>query len=66
MGAQSYLSISDYRVLFGLGTADKIDTLEVFWPGSSKQTLKGIEAGKYYLLKEDKEPEPLNVGTRRA
>jgi hypothetical protein len=65
-GAQSYLSVSDFRVHFGLGNAEKIDTLEVFWPGGSKQTVSGIEAGKYYLLKQDKEPEPFDVGTKRS
>lgn len=52
MGSQSYLSISDFRVLFGLGKADKIDELEIFWHGSEKQVLQNVLAGKYYYLKQ--------------
>ena len=52
MGSQSYLSISDFRVLFGLGKATKIDELEVHWLGGETQTLKDINAGKYYYLKQ--------------
>ena len=52
MGAQSYLSVSEFRVLFGLGKATKIDELEVHWLGGETQTLKDIVAGKYYYLKQ--------------
>lgn len=52
MGAQSYLSISDFRVHFGLGHADRIDELEIFWHGGEKQTLQNVQAGKYYYLKQ--------------
>lgn len=52
MGAQSYLSVSDFRVLFGLGKFDEIDELEIFWLGGERQTLQNIQAGKYYHLKQ--------------
>jgi hypothetical protein len=52
MGAQSYLSVSDFRVHFGLGDAQKIDELTIYWPGGEKQTLKDIAANKFYYVKE--------------
>ncbi len=55
MGAQSYLSVSDFRVHFGLGDAEKIDSLEIIWPGGAKQALVGIQAGKYYYIKQGKQ-----------
>lgn len=56
MGAQSYLSVSDFRILFGLGKAEKIDELTIFWAGSEPQTLQNIQAGKFYYIREGKEP----------
>ncbi|MDH3492935.1 MAG: CRTAC1 family protein [Acidobacteriota bacterium] len=65
MGAQSYLSISEFRILFGLGSAEKIDSLEIYWPGAEKQTLSDIAAGKYYYLKQDGEIIDLKIGELR-
>lgn len=56
MGAQSYLSVSDFRVNFGLGDATKIDELTIFWLGGEKQILKDVNAGKYYYIKQNQEP----------
>lgn len=56
MGAQSYLSVSDLRVHFGLGQAEKIDELTIYWAGSEPQALKDIQAGKFYYIREGKEP----------
>lgn len=65
MGAQSYLSISEFRVLFGLGSAEKIDSLDIFWPGAEKQTISNIAAGKYYYLMQDSEIVELKIGAVR-
>lgn len=54
MGAQSYLSVSDFRVLFGLGKAEKIDEMTIFWAASAPQTLKDVRAGKFYYIREGK------------
>lgn len=56
MGAQSYLSVSDFRVNFGLGDNTKIDELTIFWLGGEKQILKDVNAGKYYYVKQNNEP----------
>lgn len=66
MGSQSYLSISDLRVLYGIGKAEKIDRLEVFWAGGGKQVVEDIPKGKYYLLKQGSAPVELLIGEKRA
>jgi hypothetical protein len=56
MGAQSYLSVSDFRVHFGLGKAQKIDELTIYWLGGQQQTVKDLTDGKFYYIKQNKEP----------
>jgi hypothetical protein len=36
-GGGSYLSSHDPRVVLGVGSAEKIDSVEVRWPGPSTQ-----------------------------
>ncbi len=48
----SYLSQSDLRVHFGLAKATKIDSLEIHWPSGQVETLKDLEADKYYSVLE--------------
>lgn len=48
----SYLSQSDLRVHFGLGAATKIDSLEIRWPSGKVDTVKDLEADKYYAVLE--------------
>ena len=56
MGSQSYLSMSDLRVHFGLGSADQIDELTIYWPGGNKQGIAAVEAGKFYFVRENDLP----------
>ncbi len=65
MGAQSYLSVSDLRVHFGLGQNEKIDDLTIYWAGSAPQTLKDIQAGKFYYIREGREPMPFVPGEKQ-
>jgi len=44
MGASSYLSQCDRRIHFGLGDADRIDAITVFWPGGDVQRLENPES----------------------
>ncbi len=55
-GGGSYLSQSDLRANFGLGKATRVETVEVSWPSGQKQTFKDVEADKFYLIEEGKNP----------
>jgi hypothetical protein len=48
----SYLSTSDVRLYFGLGSEAMISQLEIEWPSGKKQTLKDISADQTLLLNE--------------
>ena len=53
-GGGSYMSQSDLRAHFGLGTAVKIDRLEIAWPSGRKQIFSDIVADQFYKIQEDK------------
>jgi enediyne biosynthesis protein E4 len=48
----SYLSQNDTRVHFGLGKAEKIDSLEIHWPSGKVELLKDLEVNKFYSVLE--------------
>ena len=48
----SYISQSDQRVHFGLGKATKIESLEIHWPSGKVETIKDLEADKFYSVLE--------------
>ena len=50
----SYLSQNDLRLHFGLGTATKIDTVEIHWPSGRTETLSNLAVDKFYSLLEGK------------
>jgi hypothetical protein len=50
----SYISQNDLRVHFGLGSATKIDSLEIRWPSGQVETLKDLDADKFYGILEGK------------
>ncbi len=47
-----FMSSSDKRVHFGLGTEAKITSLEIRWPSGIQQTLKGIAADRFLTVDE--------------
>ncbi|MEW6072658.1 MAG: CRTAC1 family protein [Planctomycetota bacterium] len=47
-----YLSCSDRRLHFGLGSATRIDRLEIAWPGGRAQTLHGLAPGQVVVIEE--------------
>lgn len=49
----SYLSASDRRVHFGLGSAEKVDSLIVHWPSGQTDTLKNVPANQQINITED-------------
>jgi enediyne biosynthesis protein E4 len=48
----SYLSQNDLRVHFGLGSATKIDSVEIRWPSGHVDTIKNLAADKFYSVLE--------------
>ncbi|MGH9441876.1 MAG: CRTAC1 family protein [Thermoanaerobaculia bacterium] len=48
----SYLSSSDPRVLFGLGSDAKVRKLEIRWPSGTVQTVESLPLRKYTVIRE--------------
>jgi hypothetical protein len=48
----SYLSQSDTRLHFGLGSSTRIDKVEVQWPDGSSQNFEAVAPDKFYVLKQ--------------
>src|SRR6202023_1617410 len=48
----SYLSQSDLRVHFGLGTAQRIDRVEIQWPSGATEKLLDVAADQFYSVLE--------------
>ena len=51
-GGGSYLSSSDRRIVFGLGTDEAIRKLTVKWSWGETQTWENLEPGAYWDLRE--------------
>jgi enediyne biosynthesis protein E4 len=51
-GGGSYLSQNDLRLHFGLGSAAKIDLVEVRWPTGKTESFKDVAADKIYGIIE--------------
>jgi enediyne biosynthesis protein E4 len=51
-GGGSYLSQNDLRVHFGLGSANKIGSVEVRWPTGKTESFKDVAADKIYTIVE--------------
>src|SRR4051812_3658770 len=50
----SYLSQNDLRIHFGLGTATKIERVEVAWPSGATDVMKDVSADQFYSILEGK------------
>jgi enediyne biosynthesis protein E4 len=48
----SYISQNDLRIHFGLGSADKVELLEIRWPSGQVDTLKDVKANQLIFVKE--------------
>jgi hypothetical protein len=51
-GGASYLSQNDLRLHFGLGTAKKMESVEIRWPSGKIETLENIAADAIYTIVE--------------
>jgi enediyne biosynthesis protein E4 len=49
----SYLSQNDLRLHFGLGAADKVDQVEITWPGGRKQAQGNLGADRIVTIREN-------------
>jgi tetratricopeptide (TPR) repeat protein len=60
VGGGSYQSACDPRIHFGLGTADRIEAVEVTWPSGRVDRYLGLQLNSGYLFREgEHEPRPL-------
>lgn len=48
----SYLSQNDLRLHFGLGSARKIDSVEIHWPSGKIETISNLDADRFYSILE--------------
>jgi enediyne biosynthesis protein E4 len=51
-GGGSYLSQNDLRLHFGLGSATRIDSVEVRWPTGKTESFKDVAGDKIYTIVE--------------
>jgi hypothetical protein len=59
-GGGSYQSASDPRLHFGLGGADRVESIEVAWPSGRVDHIAALAADTGYLVREgEPEPKPL-------
>ncbi len=50
----SYLSQNDLRVHFGLGSAARIENIEIQWPSGATDTVKDLAVDQFYAVEEGK------------
>jgi len=67
----SYLSASDRRVYFGLGTATEVDKVEIRWPSGTRDVLPNLLPNASYIVTEGRgvtgrQPTAEQIGTRRT
>ena len=58
LSQSSYSSHDDLRVHFGLGSADRVEEIEIRWPSGATQVLKDVAAGQILKVKESNPLEP--------
>jgi enediyne biosynthesis protein E4 len=52
LSQSSYYSHDDLRLHFGLGSADRVEQIDVRWPSGATQVLKDVAAGQILKVKE--------------
>jgi len=52
IGGGSYLSAHDPRLHFGLGTATRVDTLEIRWPSGQRDVLRDVAVDREITVRE--------------
>lgn len=54
MPTRSYLSQSELPLTFGLGTAGRVDEIEVIWPGGRKQSAPPVAVDQLITMEENR------------
>lgn len=55
----SYLSQSDLRIHFGLGSMERVDKVEILWPSGMTEVATELAADHFYNVKEGKAVVPI-------
>ncbi len=50
----SYCSVSDSRVAFGLGTASRVERVQIRWPSGRRDVLPALDVDQFYTITEGK------------
>jgi hypothetical protein len=56
IGIKGYLSQSDARVNVGLGTATRVDLVEIRWPDRTVQRFRNVKANQILTVVRDAHP----------
>ena len=48
----SFCSASDLALTFGLGSDEKATSVEIRWPGGTRQVLKDVLAGQHLVIQQ--------------
>ena len=51
MSGSSYYSQNDLRLHFGLGTAARVDGVELAWPSGAKETVRDLAANHLIVIR---------------
>ena len=54
MPSKSYLSASELELTFGLGKSDRVDAVEITWPGGMKQSVEAVEIDRRTVIQESR------------
>jgi tetratricopeptide (TPR) repeat protein len=54
-GSEGFGSTDPYRVHFGLGRHEKVDSLEIHWPSGKRQRFSDLETGQVLEIREDRD-----------
>lgn len=57
LSQSGYYSCNDPRLHFGLGSAEKVDRMEVTWPGGAVETWTNLPAGRVFKAVEGSAPQ---------
>ena len=52
LGGSSYISMDSINLEFGLGQAEQVKKIQIFWPSGRQQTLTDVEVNQVLLIEE--------------